>query len=198
MKILTFVDLHGSKKAMERIKKLSSKVDLIVCAGDLSIFGNKIDELLFELNSIEKKMLIIPGNHEDFSELKKLCKLFDNIDYIDNGMMKLDNYLFFGYGDGGFSTVDETFERLGKKFEKEIKKHKDCKVVLVTHAPPHKTKLDNIHGESCGNKAIRKFIQKNNILLAVSGHLHENSGKEDKLNGCKLINPGAYGRIVDV
>jgi len=198
MKILVFVDLHGSKKAMKKIKKLSSKVDLIVCAGDISIFGNKLDELLFELNSVEKKILVIPGNHEDFSELKKLCKLFGNIDYIDNGMLKLDNYLFFGYGDGGFSKEDSKFEKLSKKFDKEIKKHKDCKIVLVTHAPPYKTKLDNIHGERCGNKAIRKFIERNKIELAVSGHLHENAGKEDKIKGCRLMNPGPFGKIVDI
>ena len=45
MKILAFVDLHGSLNALKRLSKQikSKKPDIIVCAGDISIFENNLE-----------------------------------------------------------------------------------------------------------------------------------------------------------
>jgi len=79
---------------------------------------------------------------------------------------------------------------------KTIKKNKGKKIILVTHAPPYRTNLDNIEGDSCGNKAIRNFIDKVKPDLVISGHLHENAGKGDKIKNTRLINPGPFGKII--
>ena len=34
--------------------------------------------------------------------------------------------------------------------------------------------------------------------LVISGHLHETAGKEDKIGKTRLINPGPFGKILDV
>jgi len=76
------------------------------------------------------------------------------------------------------------------QFKKTIKK--DSKVVLVTHAPPYKTKLDHLEttNEYHGNESIRKFIKSTKPLLNVCGHLHENENKIDKINSTIILNPG--------
>ena len=102
-----------------------------------------------------------------------------------------------GYGCGGFSLVDREFDKTAVKFRKIIKMNEDKKIILVTHAPPYKTRLDKL-GIHCGNKSIRKFIDKNKIDLVICGHLHENFGKEDKINKTRLINPGPFGKILTV
>jgi len=38
MKILAFVDVHGSAACLKEIEKKSKKVDIILCAGDLTVF----------------------------------------------------------------------------------------------------------------------------------------------------------------
>lgn len=202
MKILAFVDMHGSLKALEKIKKQAKKADVLVCAGDISIFENDLDMLLFELNKLNKTVLIIPGNHENDEDLNQLSKIFNNIMNINEKAFVKENLLFLGYGGSGFSMVDKYFEKISRKFEKRIKKFlnkgKDKKIILVTHAPPYKTKIDMIMDEPCGNKSIKKFILKIKPDLVICGHLHENSGKKDKIGKTRIINPGPFGRIISV
>ena len=200
MKIIAFTDVHGSLTALKRIenKVRTQKPDLIVCAGDISIFERGIVGLIRRLNKLKKKILIINGNHENVSTFIKLSKLFKNIIFIHKKCFIQDNLLFLGYGGGGFSIVDKEFEKTSIKFQKIIKNNKDKKIILVTHAPPYKTKLDKLVGGHAGNKSIRKFIENNKIILHICGHLHENFGKEDMIGKTKIINPGPFGKIVEI
>ena len=202
MEILAFVDLHGSAKALKKIETESKKAGLIVCAGDLTIFENNITRLFARLNKLGKPVLIIPGNHESNEHISYLTNVFENIEDIHEKAFAIGNYLFLGYGGGGFSMVDKHFERISKNFEKKIikfrKHNQDAKIILITHAPPYNTKIDNIMGNPCGNKSIKNFIKKVRPDLVVSGHLHENAGKEDKEGKTLLVNPGPFGKIVEV
>jgi len=199
MKILAFTDIHGSATALKRLKKkvLSQKPDLLVCAGDVSVFEHGIVSLMRKLDKLNKEIIIIHGNHEEPSTFRKCSKLFKNIIFIHKKHFIKDDSLFLGYGGGGFSIVDKEFEKVGKKFKKIISNNKDKKIILVTHAPPYKTKLDKLEIH-CGNKSIRNFVEKNKIDLLICGHLHENFGKEDKIKKTKVVNPGPFGKIIKV
>jgi Icc-related predicted phosphoesterase len=73
------------------------------------------------------------------------------------------------------------------------------KTILVTHAPPHKTKLDEMReGYHVGNKSIREFIEKAKPSVAVSGHIHETFEKVDKIGETVIVNPGPGGAIIDI
>ncbi|MBU0628204.1 MAG: metallophosphoesterase family protein [Nanoarchaeota archaeon] len=198
MKLLAFVDLHGSHKALEEIKKKSKKADMILCAGDVSIFENDLQSILHQLNKLNKKVLIIPGNHESGIYITMLAKPFKNIVNIHKKLLVHSDIVFLGYGGGGFSMVDKQFEKISKKMERDIKKNKGKKVILITHAPPYKTKIDKIMEEHCGNKSIKRFILKIKPDLVISGHLHENAGKHDKIEKTKVINPGPFGKIISI
>ena len=84
------------------------------------------------------------------------------------------------------------------KFNDAIKNNKDKKIILLTHAPPYRTKLDKLGRNYAGNKSFRNFIEKYKIDLHICGHLHENFGKEDKIKNTKIINPGPFGKIVEI
>src|SRR3989338_4701130 len=111
MKILAFTDIHGSLSALSRIeqKVKSQNPDLLVCAGDVSIFEHGIFGLLRKLNKLNKKIIIIHGNHEDDSTFYKYSRLFKNIIFIHKNYFIYNNLLFLGYGGGGFSLVDKGF-----------------------------------------------------------------------------------------
>lgn len=201
MKLLAFTDIHGSVPALKRIeqKVKTQNPDLLVCAGDISIFEHGIVGIMRRLNKLNKKIVIINGNHEDASTFIKYSKLFKNISFIHKKHFTAGNVLFLGYGGGGFSAVDREFEKISRtKFKKIIKSNKGKKIILVTHAPPYRTMLDKLaHGHS-GNKSIRHFIEKNKVDLLICGHLHENFGREDKIGKTKVINPGPFGKIIEV
>ncbi len=198
MKILVFVDVHASVKALERLRKKvkREKPDLILCAGDVSIFEQGIEYVLYFLNKLKIPILMIHGNHEDERFLRKVCKLFDNIIFIHNKYYVRENALVLGYGGGGFALRDLHFKKTAKKFRKIIKKNPDKKVILLSHGPPYGTEVDKIVGEYSGNKDITDFVRKNRVDYVICGHLHENFGKKDKIKETIVMNPGPYGKIV--
>ncbi len=192
MKILAFVDTHENLTALQRVERQANKADLLVCAGDISIFETHLDAMMKRLGKIKKPILMIHGNHETSAVLGKYCSFYKNITFIHNKLYKFQDCYFLGWGGGGFSQIEKEFERRIKKVNIHGKK-----VVLVTHAPPYNTKLDILSKEHYGSKSITRYIQKNkNIILHVCGHFHENEGRHDRINQAKIINPGPAGEMV--
>jgi len=194
MKILAFTDLHGSKKLLKGVISKSKKADLIICAGDFSIFGNEKEKIIKELDKIRKPILFIHGNHEDEHKTRIACSKTKNISFIHGKKHIFGNYVFLGWGGGGFSIRDMEFERVSKKWRFD----KGNIIILVAHAPPYNTRLDKIYGQPAGNKSIRKFIEKIKPKLVICGHLHENDGKVDKINKTLIVNPSSEGRIMEI
>jgi uncharacterized protein len=200
MKILAFTDIHGSEISIKRIsqKIKSERPDLLVCAGDISIFEHGIVGILKKLNRLGKKIIMVHGNHEDEESFPKYVKPLKNLIYIHGASHLEKDVLFVGYGGDGFSVIDRKFEKISKSLEKVIKSNESRKVVLLCHAPPYNTKLDKLVEGHCGNKSIRNFIEKCRIDLMLCGHLHENFGREDWIKKTRLVNPGPFGKIIKI
>ncbi len=199
MKLLAFTDLHGSKKSTDLIIKKAKKEnpDFLVCTGDISNWGKNVKDIISKFKDLEIPLLIISGNHEDGIALEEISKKFNFVICLDGGSYELEDYVFFGYGGGAFSKKDKDFERISKKFEKVLNKKK--KFILLVHAPPYGTKLDDLPllGHS-GNNSIRKFIEKNNPSLVICGHLHENFNVIDKIKTSVVVNPGPDGKMIKI
>jgi hypothetical protein len=196
MKILAFVDLHSSlsslRKLQEKAKK--SKPDIILCAGDFTVFQHHIGEIMKRLNKLGK-MYVIHGNHEIESKVRKLCKQYKNLEFVHKKIVKVDGYLLVSHGGGGFAMKDKDFEKFVKKNEKKLKGQK---IILMTHAPPYGTKLDYLDymdDHHVGCKSYTDFIKKYKPIIAVSGHIHDTEGKKDVIKGTKLQNIGPNGVI---
>lgn len=194
MKILAFVDVHGSKRALKELEKKAKLADILVCAGDLSQFEMHLDKLLAKLSSFGKLVLMIHGNHEEDEVLRQACTKYENIVFFHKLAKIIDNVLFIGYGGGGFDKTTPDMAKFFKKHENMLKKAE--KAVFITHAPPYKTALDRINGIHNGNNTIRNMIIKYQPRFAVCGHFHENWQKHDKLGICKILNPGPSGAIL--
>lgn len=194
MKILTFVDTHGSITATKRLVSLAKKADLLVCAGDLTNFGTNLNKILNLLKQTKKQLLLIHGNHESEKILKQAAKKYKLINFIHNKLYILEDYAFFGYGGGGFEQEDKALESLIPKIKPKIK---NKTLILVTHQPPYKTKLDYINKTHAGSKSITKFIKELKPKFNICGHLHENINKKDRIGKTFILNPG-YGKIINI
>ena len=72
------------------------------------------------------------------------------------------------------------------------------KTLYVMHSPPFGSRLDlTREGHHVGSKAIKTFIETNQPLLTLHGHIHESpkvSGSfVDKIGETVSVNPGQFG-----
>lgn len=200
LRALAFSDLHGSEKALKLLAKKAEKADLIICAGDFTVFENNILRIMRKLDSIGKPVMLVHGNHEDAMFVAEICKRLKNVKFVHRkvyGNNEFQNYVFIGHGGEGFDHVSEDFERFSASAMKKIKllKKQGKKIIFVTHQPPHNTKVDYIWAHH-GNKSYTRFVKKVQPLLHVCGHLHETQGKKDRIGKTLVINPGPTGKIL--
>jgi Icc-related predicted phosphoesterase len=63
----------------------------------------------------------------------------------------------------------------------------------MAHNPPFDTQTDCVgFGRSVGSKAVRRFIEKYQPDVCVTGHIHE-SRAVDRVGKTQIINPGLFG-----
>jgi Icc-related predicted phosphoesterase len=195
MKILAFCDIHEDYGYTEELLKKSKDVDLILCAGDITVFGDNLDQAITFLDSFGKKVLCVHGNHESEHEMKRLCEKTKNVKFIHEGVYFFEKLAVIGYGGGGFSKEDDGFSRIEKKFGEIVVNY--GRSILLTHAPPYNTKIDEKDKDyHVGNKTFRRFIEKYQPSVAISGHIHETFRKVDKIGKTVLLNPGPGGAII--
>ncbi len=196
MKLFTFADTHGNLRKIDKIiaQIKQESPDVIICAGDISNFGKNLKESVEKFQNIDIPFLIIPGNHETAEDIKEITRKYKSSINLHKASYELNNYTFFGYGEGGFSEENKNFEKIIPQFKKTLKK--DSKIILITHAPPHGTKLDFLNTHT-GCRSIRKFIEEIKPILHISGHIHENKNKIDVIGKTVLINPGD-GKVIEV
>ena len=198
MKFLAFVDLHQDKKVLQELVLRAKKddIDFIVCAGDLSDFGRGFREALESFNSLGKKAYFIPGNHEEgLEQWEKLVSKYPAWEVLHNKSLTIGNYVFLGYGGGGFAQRDPQFRKIARQWYDE---HQGKKIILVTHGPPYGTKIDLINERQVGNIDYRKFIERIKPKVAICGHLHDNAGATDAIGETKIIHPGWEGMVIEL
>lgn len=199
MKFLAFVDLHEDRDSLKMLVKRASdkEIDFLVCAGDLSSFGRSLRFVLKQLDQIGKKVYLISGNHENIEMLEQILPDYPNCLLFDQKALELENYVFLGYGGGGFTYQDVEFRKVARDW---YGSHQGKKIVLVTHGPPFGTKADLVENRYVGNKDFRAFMERIKPKLTICGHIHENAGVIDEVGESKLkvINPGWEGMVIEL
>jgi Icc-related predicted phosphoesterase len=101
-------------------------------------------------------------------------------------LIPVDPYLYLRERE----TIQEDLNRLPRPLCQK-------RAIYIMHSPPFGTQLDLVQGgESAGSRSIRTFIEGNQPLLTLHGHIHESprlSGTYfDRIGGTLLINPGQF------
>lgn len=203
LKILAASDIHGDTTQINKLADQAEKedVDLVVLCGDLTMFETSTDNIIGPFAKKNKKVLLIPGNHETVATADFLAELYEpharnihgySVKYKDVGI----------FGAGGATNVgpvppieeDEMFDLLKKGFDKI---RYLSKKIMVTHIQPADSKMDVskfVPGSDAVKKAVNQF--KPDILLC--GHVHEAEGLEEKVGKTRVINVGRKGKIIKI
>ena len=197
MKFLVFSDVHED---FDQIKILSDRakeddIDFVLVPGDFTSFERELKQVLKVFNEIGKPVYLLPGNHEESEAYKETVKKYKNLTDFDRSTFEKEDFIFLGYGGGGFSQTDAEFRTLARKWYGE---HKNKKIIFVTHGPAYNTKLDVVHETHVGHKDYRAFIERIKPMLAICGHIHETAGMTDKIGDTHLINPCWEGMVIEL
>ncbi|MEM4188574.1 MAG: metallophosphoesterase [Candidatus Hadarchaeum sp.] len=193
MKLLAAADFHGNSGAENNLSKLlKGDYDCLILIGDLTNFGPpEVAESLLDLvKESGTTCFCVPGNCDPKSILQVLDKKGVN---LHGRCAKLGDLNFLGLGGSNLTPFNTPFELTESEIQEELATA-SCEtvgeLVLVTHAPPHGTKVDRIReGTHVGSKSIRQFIEQRQPLLALCAHVHEGRGV-DQLGRTLVVNPG--------
>ncbi len=195
MNITVITDIHDRldypKEAIDRLHA----ADLVLIAGDFTNFGDRDEamKVIKKIAAYNPRILAVSGNcdrpgvaqilSEQDMDLHGTCRTVDRVMFLGlGGSNKTPLHTPQEYTD---EEMTELLGRFGRKPDVD-------KYVLVTHAPPFKTKLDRMFiGLHVGSKAIRRFIESFQPDFAVCGHIHEARGT-DNIGKTLIINPGPF------
>ncbi len=195
MKILAFTDVHANETVLEVLKERAQDADLIICAGDVAMFGSGLEESFAEMNSWNKPILLIHGNepHESQDQFEELLAQFENLEFIHGKEHTVGTVSVLGWGGGGFAKSDEELAQFAKTLEPKAGR------IFVVHGPPYNTTADRLEGYGpTGCKTRRQVIEALQPFLVLCGHIHENFGKSDKIGKSLILNPGPIGKYIEV
>lgn len=201
MKILALADIHSRIGYVKKLANILDRVDVVVIAGDITYFEN-VDYALKIISPISRRKITIfvPGNCDDQSLIK--VKKENNVVNVHGDYYILDGVVFIGVGGSNITpfntpieySEEELWNITSNAFQKLSKEKFKGLKILVSHTPPHNTRLDRTHfGQHVGSVSIRKVIEFFKPNLCICGHIHEARGV-DKLGETVILNPGPLMR----
>ena len=197
MKLLCFSDLHRDRKLAAGLVGKASDADVVVGVGDYASVRLGLEGALEPLRAIAAPMVLIPGNNESESELRKACEGWTNATVLHGEQAQIEGVTFFGLG-GGVPTTPFpwSFDLSEREADEKLEACPDgC--VLVVHSPP-KGYVDESHGRHLGSEAILAAIEIKRPVLAVCGHIHEAWEQEATIGATPVVNLGPRGRFFEL
>lgn len=195
MVIVSITDIHGRLNIDRPTARALTESNLLIITGDITQFGTEADArpVIEAIQNINANLICVPGNCDQLSVNHYLSSLGLNL----HAAAKMVDGLAF-YGLGGSSTTpfgtpqeygDNVMREITKKFQKDPAGRFH---VLVSHTPPHGTKVDQtLLGIHAGSKIVREFIDVFQPDLCLCGHIHEAIGS-DRLGKTLVLNPGPF------
>jgi hypothetical protein len=188
-RILAIGDIHGDRGLSEKLAKIAEKekVDIVIMAGDLTLGNSKAKGIIAPFQKLQKKVLLIPGNHETPQTIDEFSQFYSNAKNIHGYSIREGEIGIFGAGEVDWFEKSpensELFKLLeqGNKYLKQISKK-----IMVTHMHPKGSKAE-IFGYP-GSPAIERAIKKFKPNIAICSHLHEAGGLVEKIGKTTVIN----------
>lgn len=198
MRLLCFADLHCRLDTAADLVRRAAEVDVVVAAGDFARVREGLEETIDALAAIDRPVVTVSGNNESLDELRAATRNWPAARVLHGEGCEIDGVPFFGIGGGipvtpfGDWSYDLTEEEAATLLA-------DCPqgAVLVSHSPPFEA-LDFDADRHLGSTAIREAILRTRPRLVVCGHIHTAAGDEAEIAGCRVINPGHEGLVVEL
>ena len=196
-KLLLFSDIHSDWKTLENI--LSVEADFYISAGDQVSWARGLDRAGEILKTRGEKVWVLPGNHESAAQITDLCERYGLNDFHERSF-EVGHWKVAGLGYSSPTPFDTPGEYTEEQIAERLSKFVGLSpLVLVCHAPPYETELDQVHpGLHAGSKAVRAFIEKEQPEYFFCGHIHEAQGREIAMGRTRARNVGKKAYLLEL
>ncbi len=202
MRLLLFSDVHCDVVKCRNLVTMANDVDLVIGAGDFANQRVGLGTSINVLKNITKPTIVVPGNHESYSELVTGCHAWDSVTILHGTSTEFEGQTFFGVG-GGVPAMEFGEDEEGWSYDFTEEQADDLyhflpkKAILISHSPPYGA-ADRGERKRLGSKMIRQTIIDKKPKLVICGHIHESWGVTADLEGVKVINAGPDGVIIEI
>src|SRR5579862_6021693 len=172
---LIFSDIHSDARALEKLMRIDA--DYYFCAGDLVSWQRGLDKMGEILKRRAGHMYVLPGNHESERDIAAFCERHGFFNF-HAATMEVNGRHIAGLGYSSPTPFDTPGEYSEEELAERLAKFAALRpLVLICHAPPFGTALDQVRdGLHAGSRAVRDFIEKNQPEHFFCGHIHEAEG----------------------
>lgn len=204
MKILVISDLHAHNDVLDKMDAQFKEADAVVFAGDFAE--------CFKPETGKGALEALVSKHENIFAVLGNCDNEDFLEDIENQDVSVEKSLVFheglafaGSGGGTKFTGKTEFERtedevmsdfeiVNNSVEQSGDKSLWNSLILISHNPPVGKNIDSFDGgeHHAGSQKFTDYINENQPLAVVCGHIHEGTGIE-KFGETVVINPGSLG-----
>jgi hypothetical protein len=197
MRVFIFSDIHGDVKRAKEITGIGA--DVFILAGDVSDLRDGLDEMGDVLKPLGNALWVMPGNNEHESDVKQLCEKH-GFQWFHDTLIEKEGYSFFGLGYSNYTPFGTPGERSEDTIAKALEKAQGAKnLIIASHAPPYGTSVDLTRsGVHTGSRALCDFVIKEEPIMVLCGHIHENAGKIGVLGKTTLFSVGKGGVLLDL
>jgi len=198
VRLLLFSDVHCDAHAARSVVERSADADVLVCAGDLAVMREGLEEIVEILAMAVTPTVLVPGNGESADELAAACAPWPSARVLHGSGCEIDGIRFWGLGGGvpvtpfGSWSFDLDEDEAGALLEA-------CPegAVLVTHSPPY-GHVDEGRGEHLGSRAVLETVERSKPRLVVCGHIHNCWTQESWVGDTRIVNAGPAGVWVEL
>lgn len=198
MKVLAAGDIHGDIDLAKTLARQAEKekVDLVILCGDLTQNETSTDNIVGQFKN--KKVLLIPGNHESVATADFLAELY-NAKNIHGYSIKCGDVGFFGCSAANMGLFKMEEKEILSMLKKGHKYIKNCtKKIMVTHTHPEGSLMERFSSFVPGSEGVRKAIDELHPDILFCSHVHEAEGVEEMIGKTRIINVSRRGKILEI
>lgn len=198
MRLLLFSDIHCDAGAARSLAERSADADVLVCAGDLAVMRQGLQEPVDILAKATPPTVLVAGNGESADELTAACARWPNAHVLHGSGCEIDDISFWGLGGAVPVTPFGSWSfDLGEDEAEALLAGCPEGAVLVTHSPPF-GHVDDAGEQHLGSRAVLEAVERARPRLVVCGHIHGCWTQESRVGGTRIVNAGPAGVWVEL